>query len=413
MSIFTKVLILFLSSLILMLFVSHKTEKMIQESIQSLLKERYIQVSDELFKYLANNDIDALERKLKDLHFETIINKQHYFEISKVIYTYETELSSIKILQHEDDTFLLYMRYLDDDILVTDLSQNKSFKELSFLNYLILADILILILLFLVILKMIYPLKNISKNIKAFGEGNYNSRIKVVSTDEIAVVSTTFNAMASNIQELISSRQRLLRDVGHELKTPISKSKLALEMMEASKYKAILQRALIQMDDMINDLLNLEKLNTTQIIFKFEKFNVETLISSSLSKLLIEEENHLEITVISNFVIEADLNYLSIALKNLIDNALKYTTDSPVYILAEGCALSVKSRGEKLDKPLEFYCDVFTQGDNSRENSGYGLGLSMVKRILDKHGFTLLYFYENEMNIFTILIPNEDSRHKE
>jgi len=402
MSIFTKVLMLFLISLFLMLFVSNKTEELTQSTLKSLLKEKYIQTSDELFKYLANNDLDALERKLKELNFEKITDEKHYFASSKVIYTYDTGLSSIKILQHEDDRFLLYMKYLDDDILVIDLSQNSNFQEIAFLNYLILADILILIILFLIILKMIYPLKKISNGIKAFGEGDYSSRVEVVSNDEIAEVASTFNAMASNIQELIAARQRLLRDMGHELKTPISKSKLALEMIEESKYKNILQRALIQMDDMTNDLLNIEKLSTKDTTLKLEKFTVETLISTTLSKLFMQDERSIDIEIDSNFEIEADLNYLSIALKNLTDNALKYAIKKPIFIKAYDKTIEVKSSGKKLEETLEFYCEVFTQGDNSREQQGYGLGLSMVKRVIDKHNFTLSYRFEDNLNIFTI-----------
>ena len=404
MSIFTKVLILFLISLFLMFFVSTKTEQLTQESIQSLLKEKYIQVSDELFTYLASNDIDALNKKLKELNFKVIKDENHYFKASKIIYKYETPLSSIKILQDQEDKFLLYMKYLDDDILVIDKSQNKNVEEIEFLNYLILADILILLILFVLILKMIYPLKNISKNIKAFGEGDYTSRIQVHTNDEIAEVSKTFNAMAKNLEELITSRQRLLRDIGHELKTPISKSKLAIEMIKESKYKNILQSALGQMDDMTNDLLHLEKLNSHNSSLKLEIFTVETLISSALSKLFIEDESLVEVHIGSNFMIEADLNYLSIALKNLIDNALKYTKEKPIFIQTKDKKIEVKSRGEKLEKPLEFYCELFTQGDNSREQKGYGLGLSMVKRILDKHQFLLSYAYEEGFNVFTIKI---------
>ncbi len=404
MSIFTKVLILFIISFSLMLFVSKKTEKLTQESIQSLLKEKYLQVSDELFKYLANNDMDALNKKFQALQFERVANTEETIDTSKVVYDYETDLSRIQILKEEDDRLLLYMRYLDDDILLIDLSQNKNFEEIAFLNYLILADILILIILFLLILKMIYPLKNISKNIQAFGEGDYSARVEVISNDEIAGVSNTFNAMASNIQNLISARQRLLRDIGHELKTPISKSILSLEMMEESKYKAILQRALVQMDEMTNDLLNLEKLNNEHTALKVENFTVETLISTALSKLFIEDETLIEIKIESNFEIEADLDYLSMALKNLIDNALKYTTVKPIFILVVNQDIKVKSKGPKLEKPLAFYCEVFTQGDNSREEKGYGLGLSMVNRILERHGFKLLYTYEEGMNVFTMKV---------
>lgn len=402
MSIFNKVLILFLISFSLMIFVSNETNKLTQNTIESLLKEKYIQVSDELFTSLSNNDKNALNRKLKELKFKIIEDKEHYFQSSKIIYNYETVLSSIKIFRHEDDKYMLYMKYLDDEILVIDISQDENFAKKELLNYMILADIAILIILFFIILKMIYPLKGISKSIKSFGDGNYSLRIKEISKDEIGEVSSTFNSMAKNIEELITSRQRLLRDIGHELKTPIAKSKIAIEMVEDSKYKKILNKALSQIDEMTSELLSIEKLNADQSKLNIQTFNTQTLISESLSKLFIEDETTVEVLIKSNFNIKADLNYLSIALKNLIDNALKYTTQKPISIIAEDKKISVKSRGEKLQKPLAFFCEAFTQGDNSRSQEGYGLGLSLIKRILDKHHFELSYHHENEFNVFTI-----------
>lgn len=402
MSIFFKVLILFLISFSLMIFVSYESNKLTQSTIESFLKEKYIQVSDELFTYLSNNDKNALEKKLNELKFKIIKDKEHYFKKSTSIYKYETGLSTINILKHEDDRYLLYMKYLDDDILVIDISQDENFVKKEFLNYMILADITILIILFLIILKMIYPLKSISQTIKSFGDGDYKLRIKSNSKDEIGEVSSTFNSMATNIEELITSRQRLLRDIGHELKTPIAKSKLAAEMIEDSKYKTILKRALSQIDDMTSELLYLEKLNANQYKFNIELFSSETLISEALSKLFIEDETSIDVKIESHFNINADLNYLCIALKNLIDNALKYGIQKPIYIIAKDKQILVKSRGEKLDKSLDFYCEAFTQGDNSRGQTGYGLGLSLVKRILDKHNFEFLYFYENGFNIFSI-----------
>ncbi|WP_294965480.1 ArsS family sensor histidine kinase [Sulfurimonas sp.] len=402
MSIFSKVLILFLISFSLMIVVSNETNKLTQNTIESLLKEKYIQVSDELFTYLSNNNKTALDKKLLELKFKTIEDKEHYFKSSQVIYNYETGLSLINILKHEDDKYLLYMKYLDDDILVIDISQDENFAKKELLNYMILADITILIILFLIILKMIYPLREISKSIMSFGEGDHSLRIKNSSKDEIGEVATTFNSMATNIEELITSRETLLRDIGHELKTPISKSKFAAEMIEDSKYKSILKRALREIDEMTSELLDLEKLNANQYTLEIQKFSCETLIAESLSKLFIEDETLIDVKIKSDFDIDADLRYLSIALKNLIDNGLKYSLQKPIYIVAKYGSIVVKSRGEKLDKALEFYCEAFTQGDNSRNQSGYGLGLSLVKRILDKHKFKLSHHYEDGFNSFTI-----------
>jgi two-component system OmpR family sensor kinase len=379
-----------------------KINKLTQNTIETLLKDKYIHVSDELFTYLSNSNQTILEKKINDLKFEIVEDKEHYFKSSQVLYKYDTELSSIKILKHEDNKYLLYMKYLDDDILVIDKSQNSSFEQKEFLDYMILADILILITLCLLILKMVYPLKNISKIIRKFGDGEYNLRIKTSSKDEIGDVSKTFNSMASNIQDLIISRQRLLRDIGHELKTPISKSKIALEMIEENKYKKILKKALSQIDEMVNELLYIEKLSSNQNRLNIETFSSETLVAEALSRLFIEDESLVNVKINSSFEIKGDLNYLAIALKNLIDNGLKYGTTKPVYLLIDDRKISIKSTGEPLDKPLEYYCEAFTQGDNSRSAEGYGLGLSLVKRILDKHNFTFSYQHDDGFNLFVI-----------
>jgi len=402
MSIVNKVLILFLISLSLMIFVSNKTNTITQNALESLQVEKYIQVSKELFRYLSNNDKEKLNKKLSYLKYKVIKKKKKYFKKSQVLYDHTSKLSSIQILKYEDDEFLLYLSYLDDDILLRDNTLHDKFEEKEFLNSLIVADILILLVLLALILKMVLPLKNITKNIKKFGEGKYTSRIKYTSNDEIGELSNSFNLMATNIEELIISRQRLLRDIGHELKTPISKSKLAIEMIENSKYKDILKRATMQMDDMTNELLYLEKLNISNNALDMNIFTVETLISESLSKLLIDDESLIDIKINTNFSINADLNYLSIALKNIIDNAIKYSTSKPIFIEITNNSILVKSSGIKLEKSLDFYCEAFTKEDSSRTKKGYGLGLSLVKRILNKHDFELNYFYEKEFNIFEI-----------
>lgn len=404
MSIFKQIIILFIASLSLMIFVSNETNAITQSKIELLLKEKYQQSSVELFKYLSNNDKNGLNKKLKELNFSVIDEFKSHLLTSTVIYENTTSFGEIKILLDKNERYLLFLSYLDETLLVQDMAQEENFSQKSFLGYLIFADIFILGVIFLLILKILFPLKKISKNIKEFGDGNLHVRMENLGHNELGELTHTFNDMAENIEALIHARQRLLRDIGHELRTPIAKSKLALEMIGEGKYQKILKRAIVQIDEMTGELLNIEKLNANVDDLVITTFNVETLISEALSKLFMEDETAFDMVIDENFNITADLNYLSIALKNLMDNALKYATQKPIVIEVKGRTIFVKSQGVKLEHDLAFYCEAFAQGDNSRNQEGFGLGLSIVKKILDKHGFKMSLTCKEGWNSFNMVL---------
>ena len=403
MSIFTKLFLLFIVSLSLMLFVSRETNQLTQAKIEMLLKEKYLQASTELFRDLSNNDSTALTKRLQTFDFEVITETQHVLEHSKSIYEKSSSFGEVKILMDAKGRYLLLMRYLDESLLVQDRAQDESFLQKGMVTYLIFADIFVLVVIFLLIVKLLFPLKQIASTLKEFGEGALHVRMKHFGSNELGKLSDTFNAMASNIETLILSRQRLLRDIGHELRTPLAKSKLALEMLGESKYQQSLKKAISQIDELTKELLDIERLNANMEQLSLSSFNAETLISESLSRALIDDESLVELHMDELFEIKGDLNYLSIALKNLIDNALKYTTQKPILIEVKERTISVKSRGEALEYALDYYCEPFAQGDDARGVEGFGLGLSIVKKIVEKHGFRLSLTSKEGWNSFSIL----------
>ncbi len=123
-----------------------------------------------------------------------------------------------------------------------------------------------------------------------------------------------------------------------------------------------------------------------------------TLIVEALNRVKIFDEDSIEIALLEDFQIEGDLYYLSIAVKNLIDNAIKYTVQFPIKIVILYCEIHIISYGNMLKESLDFYLKPF----NKESKSGLGLGLSLVELILKEHSFYLDYKHQNGENIFII-----------
>lgn len=400
MSIFSKITILFLMSIVIMSVLSFQTNEIAQKNMQSNIKDRYIESSKELYDFLIKDDSLELSQRAKDLGYEEVDKKNIKSKEYKSIYSANISFGSIEIIEI-DKMYYLVLQYLDDEIIFLDKKQNEYTLEKQVLNYFVLADILILILMFVSILNILKPLKNISKGMEVFGRGDYKYRFLLDErkNDEITKLKKQFNTMAQNIDTLITSRKQLLGDISHELRTPLAKAKLSLAMMESSKHKDILYRSIEQIDSLTNEILHLERLNSNSLKLFTENVSIDDVMLNVLSKVLVNE-SELNINEHINFTILADINYISIAIKNLIDNALKYKIKDVVYVDIKENMISIKNFAKPLENDFSYYTEPFTKDDMSK--NGYGLGLNIVKRILDLHGFSLKYRYEKNYVVFEI-----------
>ncbi|MFW3354972.1 ArsS family sensor histidine kinase [Aliarcobacter butzleri] len=396
MSIFKKISFLFVISLILMTIIGLWVDNINSKRMDNLIKDKYLKVIEEVFRNIENkNHINYLFHKnnLK-------IMKDFKISDAKIIYEQNYTFGNITILKNSfEDEFIIKINYLDEEyILKTPDEQNLNDKII--LNLLVFLDIFALFLIFLYLLKLLSPLKTITKEIKNFANGDLSTRININSKDEIGTLAKTFNSMASSLENSIKTREELLRDIGHELRTPIAKGKFAIEKIDDFSQKELLKKIFSDLESLTNELIELEKLNLAKL--NISTFSAETLVLESLGKLYLEDESKIQIDINEDFKINADLYYLSIAFKNLIDNALKYTISFPIIIKVDKNQISISNKGKELSKEFEYYLKPFTQELSQRD--GFGLGLSIVKKILDRHNFQLLYSYENDYNIFKIVL---------
>ncbi|WP_295020594.1 ArsS family sensor histidine kinase [Sulfurimonas sp.] len=394
MSILRKISILFLTSFILMSVIGFWIDNINSKRVDELIKEKYLKIANEIFQNIDNND-----------RVEELIKKYDLVRVDKddeskreVLYFEKHTFGFISIKKGSfEDEFIIEINFLDESYnLKTPNEENINDKLI--LNILIFLDTFVLLLIFLYLLKLLAPLKKITKGIKNFSNGDFNNKIEVKSNDEMQMLSDALNSMATSLGELLKSREELLRDIGHELRTPIAKGKFVIQKVENASQKELLQKIFLDLEVLTNELLELEKLNSTKLNLSI--FSAETLVTEALSKLYINDESSITIEIEDDFKIEADLYYLSVALKNLIDNALKYATVLPIAIKISTKKICVINRGKKLSKELDYYLKPFTQELSQRD--GFGLGLSIVEKIVAKHNFSLLYSHEEGENIFCL-----------
>lgn len=297
----------------------------------------------------------------------------------------------------DGDTYYFKSRLPRDDFLVRDNRPVEGFAGMHGLFLLLLAG---LSALYLTIRRSLLPLKTLALNIRRFARGDHDVDTSSERRDEIALISNEFNDAARKIRQLQSSRQLFLRNIMHELKTPLTRGKLALAMMEENEGVLYLDRLFNRMDDLINRFAQIEKLQSSNL--DREKCSVTSLLHEAIEHLYLERPRVEVITldVEEEADIEADSELFASVLSNLLDNAIKYASELPVTVRVDKTRLCIYNRGRPLNREIETYLQPFT---SERENSGLGLGLYIADTLIRAHGFRLEYRYEEGTHRFCIL----------
>ncbi|MFZ3052295.1 MAG: ArsS family sensor histidine kinase [Sulfuricurvum sp.] len=398
MSIFTKITSLFLISLTLMIGIGYQIDTINTQKYEALVLQKYLLDGRKIFAWMAITSGNELEGKLKTLN----LTKTSPSTPKRYIMQQPHTFGLFEIFEEQSGDYILHVRYIDEELYLRDTTLGEAKKDGWIVSSLVALDIAVLAIIFFIIIRMLSPLRSIASSMRKFTTGDYQNRSNIHSHDEIGEVAHTYNEMARTIENLILSREELLRDVGHELRTPISRGLFALEQIPSSSAKEMIKRSFAELDQLTQELLEIEKLQATDTI-DTQTFSIETLVLEALSKLHLIDESAIKIEIKTNFSLTGDLKYLTLALKNLLDNALKYTDELPIILEITMNRISVFNHGEPLEKEFEYLLTPFTRQEHSRTTQGFGLGLNIVSKIINKHGFSLAYHYDNGVHCFSII----------
>ena len=355
--------------------------------------------------FLSSVQLNPTEEKLKkfynDFSVKPIPMKKAKEQISKhgkTIFGGKSIYGQVRVFEIGDEHYI-YVQRLGYNLMLEDARpKNYNFGIASVVGISLIA---LLIVLYLAILKKLYPLKRLHREIEQFAAGDMDVKISYKYDDEIGKIAKSFSDAIVHIKELITSKNLFMRNMMHELKTPITKGRIVVESIDDETIRGILVRAFERMNELINELAQVERVTTR---------NFEPVIVSTTLRRIVDRSQHLlmadkgKVTVeVENFVLHTDEELLALAIKNLLDNGIKYSVDRHVTVRSIlHKRIEIISRGEKLKHPLSYYTEPFSQEE--KRSSGFGLGLYIVHSVLKKLGCELGYRYENDENIFEIIL---------
>ncbi len=262
-----------------------------------------------------------------------------------------------------------------------------------------------ILLVYIFSLKITSPLKEIRNASKIIAGGEFQKRLDIKSNDEIGELASSFNHMASALQNLEEMRRGFIANVSHELRTPMTSIRGFIEgildgTIPAERhrdYLNIVKDETNRLNRLVNDLLDLARMEAGEVVLNYKEFDINELIRRCIIKLenlIVQKGLQFEASFEEEgMMVYADPDAIERVIINLVHNAVKFTPEGgKIKINTQNhkgkIYVSVKDSGIGISKEeLELIWERFYKSDKSRggDKTGTGLGLAIVKNIMNEH----------------------------
>jgi signal transduction histidine kinase len=255
------------------------------------------------------------------------------------------------------------------------------------------------------------PLESLTHTTTQMAAGDLSARADIEREDEFGLLANSFNTMADNIESKVAALRRFVADAAHELHTPLTALRTNLELVDDEHIPPALEQV-ERMDALTRSLLDLSQLEATASEVQYEEVDLAAILQEIAEPYASRAEQaelsfNLDIDP-DPIYITGDATQLSTLIRNLLDNAIKFTPEGgqvnvKLSTLDEIVQLSVADTGIGIpedDVPHLF--SRFHRGRNASAYPGSGLGLAIVKTIVDQHGASIYVGNNSPGTVVTI-----------
>jgi signal transduction histidine kinase len=260
--------------------------------------------------------------------------------------------------------------------------------------YPIIILLLLLMVLYHATRRLFAPLNTIKEGVQKFGAGYMDHRIHLKRKDELGELANSFNTMADDIQQMLDAKRQLLLAISHELRSPLTRARVAVELLDDDDKKAPIVQDIHEMESLIEELMETERLSSRHTKLNKAECDIVELVNEMVAA-------NFDVAGITTLLpetavkVDVDAARIKLLLKNLLENALRHTPEAsqaPEIQLSadkENVLITVSDHGNGIEAMhLPHLTEPFYRVDPSRqrETGGYGLGLYLCRMIAEAHG---------------------------
>ena len=340
---------------------------------------------------------DELKRQVQGYQMREIMDKETKDKIIKnaqIIQKIADRIGTSAILRYDNDHYLHIETKYSSLLLKDEDFQPYRYDLIKMIFGVVFA---IIIIAYILTIRKLKPLRKLKRQMDRFAKGDLDINCKTDGEDEISQVANSFHNAVEQINKLNHSRQLFLRNIMHELKTPITKGRISAEMLENGKQRDRLIGTFEKLELLINEFASIEQITSGEGLKNVKPYRLVDMLDEAIDLAMISP-SQIEIELDDEIILHVDFRLFTTAMKNVIDNGIKYSIDQTIKIVATKEKISFISQGKPLKYDLEHYLEPFVQEKNSHQS--FGLGLYIVHHIVKAHHICFTYEHKDGYNYF-------------